>query len=273
MIDLIDLDIYENDELKHYGTIGMKWGIRRYQNPDGTLTPEGRIRYGVKSAADAVRISYSEKYNRLKAKENKTEKEQKELEKLEIGKSLLERKISDPDKFVKDFEKFPKDMQQELHECLNEYVGSTNYGKGESFAAGMMAIPVGAVGAAADIGMYYALSKAGLVPVIGPSFTVLSGLIGMGIGATIYANKHEQEFYEDYTDVNGNRKHKDIDKSLQKYINEDIDWVKKNYEGAVAYDPNNNMVAREKGRDYSEMDKKYLEWQKQHIHDYAKKNL
>lgn len=42
---LIDEDIYENDELKHWGIEGMKWGIRRYQNEDGSLTPEGRIRY------------------------------------------------------------------------------------------------------------------------------------------------------------------------------------------------------------------------------------
>ena len=34
-----------NNELYHYGIKGMKWGIRRYQNSDGSLTAAGKRRY------------------------------------------------------------------------------------------------------------------------------------------------------------------------------------------------------------------------------------
>lgn len=38
--------VYQNSyDLEHSGIKGMKWGVRRYQNPDGSLTPEGKLRY------------------------------------------------------------------------------------------------------------------------------------------------------------------------------------------------------------------------------------
>lgn len=44
------MNIYQRplrpNELMHFGVLGMHWGVRRYQNPDGTLTEAGKKRYG-----------------------------------------------------------------------------------------------------------------------------------------------------------------------------------------------------------------------------------
>lgn len=42
----------ENESLTHHGIKGQHWGVRRYQNTDGSLTPEGRRHWGI---GDAIR--------------------------------------------------------------------------------------------------------------------------------------------------------------------------------------------------------------------------
>lgn len=53
--------------LQHYGILGQKWGIRRYQNPDGSLTAKGRARMDRKDTKWA-----ETKGEKIKAKVQKT---------------------------------------------------------------------------------------------------------------------------------------------------------------------------------------------------------
>lgn len=53
-ISLNDLDFYSQDVLSHHGVKGQRWGVRRYQNKDGSLTDQGRRHWGVGYGDDAV---------------------------------------------------------------------------------------------------------------------------------------------------------------------------------------------------------------------------
>lgn len=59
-------DLASETEIAHSGIKGQKWGLRRFQNPDGTLTEAGRKRYAKKGTAKL--ISDKEKYRAQKAK-------------------------------------------------------------------------------------------------------------------------------------------------------------------------------------------------------------
>jgi hypothetical protein len=85
--ELVDAAVYNNlktelyhsfsDEdisvLKHHGILGMKWGVRRYQNEDGSLTPEGERRYYKNEKGEYKKRSHKEmkEYDERKAYERK----------------------------------------------------------------------------------------------------------------------------------------------------------------------------------------------------------
>ena len=57
-----------NGELSHHGILGQKWGVRRYQNPDGSLTAAGKKRYQYNEyrlARKTQKLGYKNSYDRM----------------------------------------------------------------------------------------------------------------------------------------------------------------------------------------------------------------
>lgn len=48
----------DGNYLLHHGTKGQKWGVRRYQNEDGTLTAAGKIRYAYNAVTSGIANTY-----------------------------------------------------------------------------------------------------------------------------------------------------------------------------------------------------------------------
>lgn len=77
--------------LAHHGVTGQKWGVRRYQEKDGSLTPEGRQHWGIGPAREKIKLAWknrkvfrpkteAEKKKLLKAKEAKKAENEKKRE-------------------------------------------------------------------------------------------------------------------------------------------------------------------------------------------------
>lgn len=80
--EMMAINGYSDDYLSHHGILGMKWGIRRYQNKDGSLTSAGKARYDsdILSKAKTLRtgpsraiksLNEKRKFNSRLKKENK----------------------------------------------------------------------------------------------------------------------------------------------------------------------------------------------------------
>ena len=82
-----------SSELYHHGIMGMKWGVRRYQNEDGSYTAAGKIRYGGGSRIGTGRTNLRRAYERERnLPENVRERENYKRTQKEVQSSLKKEK-------------------------------------------------------------------------------------------------------------------------------------------------------------------------------------
>jgi len=107
--------------LVHYGIKGQKWGNRRFQNYDGSLTDEGRARYGVGDKKDWKRLKSDAAQDAKDYAEAKAYYGEGAGNRRKLIRNRISERLKDPD-YKAEFEKNLRntDMEKVQQKMINE---------------------------------------------------------------------------------------------------------------------------------------------------------
>ena len=87
--------------IAHHGIKGQKWGIRRYQNEDGSLTEDGKKRYLTKDGILRVNAHYDKNFNSDAYYKNEYQKKLNAQKKIPSPKRITDSQINEIEKKIK----------------------------------------------------------------------------------------------------------------------------------------------------------------------------
>lgn len=140
------------DDICHSGILGMKWGIRRFQNKDGSLTPQGKVRYrnnglskglGLftkkEAKGDAVKVPKGKKIRKRHLSELTSEEIREKISRLKIE-----------NEYLKEYNaRYPKKERTKREHSVRKFIGKLSgdlitkyaYGKMDSYIHDVYGVP------------------------------------------------------------------------------------------------------------------------------------
>ena len=172
------MDFYQYSELYHFGVKGMHWGVRRYQNPDGTLTAAGKIHKAKERVLDEVSNALGKESKGLNKLTNTSGKLRKAY--FDMQRQGVKYKEGKYKYDKRDSERYKKQRAAQIRakRYTNKYI--KEHGKEPmSYIQNQNALKGAAVGALA----------ATLLPVVGVWMTVPAGYY---VGSKVGEKKHKK---------------------------------------------------------------------------------
>lgn len=187
----------DTNYLVHHGIEGQKWGVRRFQNRDGSLTEEGRKRYGYSSEMSSVKDAYRNKQRAYRV--NKSEYERSKVRshdkdsireaKAEMDKAKRDYSVAKRE--YKDNKEIKKQEQRIWKQQRRDYIQTKSFG--EKVLTGLLLGPAGLYNYNTLMAQHPSQDKVGAFAKAAVT-SIIGGPLGNAAISTALANRTKENY-------------------------------------------------------------------------------